>query len=73
MARKRSWADLTTQQKTFVVAGAVVQLTLLSAALLDLRKRRPEEVNGPKAAWAAASFVNYVGPIAYFVLGRKRR
>ncbi len=72
MARK-TWADLTTQQKAGVVAGAAVQLGLLSAALLDLRRRTPDEVNGPKAAWVAASFVNFVGPIAYFLLGRKRR
>lgn len=71
MAGKK-WADLSTQQQTRIVAGAAVQLSLMSAALLDLRKRTPEELNGPKAAWVAASFVNFAGPIAYFLFGRRR-
>lgn len=71
MARKK-WSELSTPQQTLVVAGAAVQIGLLGAALLDLSKRRPEEVNGPKAAWVAASFVNFVGPIAYFAFGRKK-
>lgn len=71
MARK-SWAELSPRQHRLIGAGAVVQVGLLSAALLDLRKRTPEELNGPKPAWVAACFVNYVGPISYFVFGRKR-
>jgi hypothetical protein len=39
---------------------------------VDLRRRPGDRVKGTKAAWAAASFVNYLGPIAYFVLGRIR-
>jgi hypothetical protein len=69
---RKKWSDLGARQQGLIVAGAVVQLGLLSAALLDLRKRAPEELNGPKPAWAAACFVNFVGPIAYFVFGRKR-
>lgn len=73
MAGKKKWSDLSTRQQTLVVAGAAVQIGLLGAALLDLSKRRPEEVNGPKAAWVAASFVNFVGPIAYFGFGRRKQ
>jgi hypothetical protein len=73
MAGKKRWSDLSTRQQTLVVAGAAVQIGLLGAALLDLSKRRPEEVNGPKAAWVAASFVNFVGPIAYFAFGRRKQ
>lgn len=73
MAGKKKWSDLSTRQQTLVVAGAAVQVGLLGAALLDLSKRRPEEVNGPKAAWVAASFVNFVGPIAYFAFGRRKQ
>lgn len=70
---KKSWAELSSRQQGAIVVGAVVQVGLMSAALLDLRKRTPEELNGPKAAWVAACFVNYVGPISYFILGRKRQ
>lgn len=69
---KKKWSDLSARQQGLAAAGTVVQLGLLSAALLDLRKRAPEEVNGPKPAWVAACFVNFVGPIAYFIFGRRR-
>jgi hypothetical protein len=71
MANKK-WADLSRRQQALALSGAVVQVGLLSAALLDLRKRSPDELNGPKPAWVAACFVNFVGPISYFVFGRKR-
>lgn len=70
--QKKSWSELTTAQKSGVVAGIVVQVALLIAALADIRRRPAEQINGSKRMWAALSFVNYVGPIAYFVFGRKR-
>jgi len=34
---------------------------------------RAEETNGPKWMWCAIIiFVNIVGPVAYFVFGKKR-
>jgi hypothetical protein len=29
-------------------------------------------VRGSKLYWAAATFVNFVGPLAYFLFGRRR-
>ena len=55
-----------------MIAGASVQLGLLVTALNDLRRRRPDQVNGSRALWAAASFINFVGPVAYIVFGRRR-
>ncbi|EME18028.1 PLDc N-terminal domain-containing protein [Rhodococcus triatomae] len=52
--------------------ATVVQVALTAAALLDLRKRTADELRGPKRVWTAASFVNFVGPIAYFTVGRRR-
>jgi hypothetical protein len=49
-----------------------LQLGLLAAALLDLSRRPARKVRGDKRLWVAASFVNYVGPIAYLTYGRKR-
>ena len=70
--QKKSWSELTTAQKSGIVAVIVVQVALLIAALADIRRRPAEQINGSKRMWAALSFVNYVGPIAYFVFGRKR-
>lgn len=69
---KRRWSELTPSQRAGVVAAGTVQLTLLVAALADLRRRPAEQVRGSKALWTAACFVNFVGPLAYFKLGRRR-
>ena len=71
-ATKKRWSDLSTAQRAIVVAAAAVQLGLQLAALVDLRRRRARQLNGSKAMWVALSFVNFVGPLAYFVFGRKR-
>lgn len=70
--KKKRWEDLSSEQRAGVLAAGVVQVSLLGAALLDLARRPSSRVNGSKALWAAVSFVNFVGPIAYFRFGRKR-
>lgn len=59
-----------TSRKLLVILSAV-QLGLLVAAQADLRRRSAEEVNGSKTLWRLATFVNFVGPIAYFARGRR--
>lgn len=49
----------------------VIQLILLIIALIDLSKIN--QTNGPKWLWAIIIiFVNILGPIIYFVFGRKQ-
>jgi hypothetical protein len=71
--RRRTWRELDPVQRTRIVVGGVVQVALQVAALLDLRRRSQAELNGSKRVWVMASFVNFVGPIAYFLTGRRRR
>ena len=71
--RRRTWRDLDPAQRTRIVVGGVVQVALQVAALLDLRRRSEAELNGSKQVWVMLSFVNFVGPIAYFIAGRRRR
>lgn len=48
----------------------IIQLALMVIALLDIRK--VEETNGPKLAWVLIIiFFSMIGPILYFLLGRK--
>jgi hypothetical protein len=48
----------------------IIQLILLSVAIIDLI--RIEKTNGPKWLWAIIIiFVNIIGPILYFVIGRR--
>jgi hypothetical protein len=75
MARKRKkkrWSDLSPGQQRATVAAGIVELGMKVAALVDLRRRPAEEIRGPKALWVALLFVNFVGPAAYFAVGRKR-
>lgn len=71
MAKKR-WSDLSDREKTSVLVGISVQVSLLLTALTDIYRRPAEEIRGNKALWVAVSFVNFVGPISYFLFGRRR-
>ncbi|MBS7344130.1 MAG: PLDc_N domain-containing protein [Caryophanon sp.] len=49
----------------------IVQIILLVVALIDLR--RVKATRGPKWVWVfVILFVNIVGPIIYFIVGRKQ-
>ena len=69
---KRRLRDLSAPQRAVLAVLVALQLGLLAAALLDLSRRPARKVRGDKRLWVAAAFVNYVGPVAYFVYGRKR-
>ncbi len=66
-----TWKDLSPVQRLSVVLAAIVQVVLLIAALQDIYKRPAEEIRGSKGAWTAISFINFIGPAAYFTWGRK--
>lgn len=72
MSSKKRWKDLTTGQRVGTLAMTVVQLSLAVTAWVDLARRESDEVNGSKKTWAAIIAINYIGPILYFVKGRKR-
>jgi hypothetical protein len=69
--QQKKWQDLMPAQQRAIVVGGFVQIALLVAALVDIRGRSADEVRGSKRWWTAALFVNFVGPIAYFLFGRK--
>ena len=53
-----------------VVAVAVLQF---GAAQADIRRRGPDQLDGQRWLWVAASFINFAGPISFLVSGRRRR
>ena len=69
---KKRWSDLSTPQRAGVVGAGVIQIALLVTALVDIRRRPADQINGSKAMWVAVAFVNTVGPLAYFAFGRRR-
>ena len=71
MAKKR-WSDLSDGEKAGAVVLATAQVALATAAWVDLARRPRDLVRGPKPAWAFGILVNWIGPIAYFTVGRRR-
>jgi hypothetical protein len=74
LPRRTPWKELTVRQRNGMIARGAIQLGLLAAALRDLHIRPADQIRGPKPMWVAVSGVNYlgVGPIAYFLFGRRR-
>jgi hypothetical protein len=72
MDRRKHWNELSDQQRRGIMAAGAIQVLLAAAALLDLRRRPSDQVRGSKKLWAAATLVNFVGPLAYFAFGRRR-
>jgi len=68
---KKRWAELSGSQKFGVLALATLQLSLLVAALWDLARRDASEIRGDKRMWAVLVFINWIGPLAYFTVGRR--
>jgi hypothetical protein len=68
------WRERTNKQRLRMILQATIQLGLLVAALYDLRKRPADQIRGSKRIWALVCGVNYLGlgPIAYFLIGRRR-
>ncbi len=72
MAQKKRWNEFSLVSRWRIVILGIIQLGLQFVALRDLAKRPAADVRGTKSAWAAASFINFVGPLAYLALGRAR-
>jgi len=61
--------DILRELLPFLIPIILLQLALMLFALIDLL-RRPK-ANGPKWIWVIIIiFVNFIGPIAYFLIGR---
>ena len=50
----------------------LINLVLVILTVRDIRRRRDDEINGKRKWWMLAAFAPPIGPIAYFVFGRKR-
>jgi hypothetical protein len=50
----------------------LINLALMIWTIWDIRHRSDEEINGRRKLWYMAAFAPPIGPIAYFIFGRKR-
>jgi len=49
----------------------VLEVVLIAAAQRDIQQRPAAEIRGPKLFWRLVATQNFIGPAAYFGLGRK--
>jgi len=73
MAAKKRWSERSVRSRRLIVAAGVVEVALLVATLVDLKRRPAVDIKGSKRMWTALAFVNIIGPVAYFTIGRRRR
>jgi hypothetical protein len=66
------WSDLTPGQQNAIKLLALTELIAKIAMLIDIRRRPASQIRGPKRLWRAAAAVNTIGPVSYFVFGRRR-
>lgn len=50
----------------------IINLVLMILTIRDIRRRSADEIKGNRKFWMLAAFAPPIGPIAYFVFGRKR-
>ena len=50
----------------------LVNLAFMIWMIWDIRHKSDEEINGRRRLWYLAAFAPPIGPIAYFIFGRKR-
>lgn len=68
----RPWSELGPHQQRGIAGAAAVQLALLAAALVSVRRTPQERIRGNRTVWTLACFVNWIGPLAWFTVGRRR-
>jgi hypothetical protein len=62
--------EIIKQYLPLLIPVVLIELALLITALVDLIRR--EKTRGPKWVWVLVIvLINFVGPIIYFVAGRK--
>jgi hypothetical protein len=72
MAGRKRFKELGAGGRIGVMVLGAAQVAPQGAALKDLKDRPSAQVKGPKLLWFAVSFLNFGGPIAYFLIRRKK-
>jgi hypothetical protein len=73
MVPRKKWSELSSRNRRLITILGVAEVVLLAAALWDIKRRPAEQIKGPKWMWSSLALVDIVGPLAYFVFGRRRR
>ncbi|GAA4544949.1 PLD nuclease N-terminal domain-containing protein [Amycolatopsis samaneae] len=71
MPSRHGPAGHTKHEHLMLAFATGVQLTLAALAWTDLAIRPAAEIRGPKRRWAWIIAINFAGPLAYLVYGRR--
>jgi hypothetical protein len=66
--------DLSPVQRRLIIGFAVAEAAAKAAMLVDLKRRRPDQVRGRRWLWASTVLINSAGivPATYFLFGRTK-
>jgi hypothetical protein len=70
MAKKR-WSELSPRTQGLIIVAGVIEAGLKGAMLIDVKRRPAGQIRGSKRVWTLLAFANFLGPVAYFVIGRR--
>jgi hypothetical protein len=68
---KKAWSDLNASQQLLICVGGAAEAVVTVAAIRDLARRRSSQIRGPKRLWMLSFVVQPLGPLAYFLIGRR--
>lgn len=67
----RTWSDHSPRTHKLLIVLGLVEAALFVAAEVDLTRRPSALVTGSKTTWRMLSAVNLIGPLAFFLQGRR--
>jgi hypothetical protein len=62
---------LSREQRAVLVVLGALELSAKLAAARDIKRRPVEQIRGSKLFWRLALGVNALGPLSYFLFGRR--
>lgn len=68
---RADWLDLPTEYRFPLLALIIVEFASKVATWVSLSRRPVDTVRGPRWLWFLLTFVNGLGPAAYWIFGRK--
>lgn len=71
MSKAPQHSTPTTSTKMKLGILALAQFGLATYAGIDLARRPKSAINGPKQLWFGSLAINWIGPTAYLLVGRK--
>ena len=73
MPKNKQWSDLSRAQRVMIIILGAIEFSLAASAIADIYMRPAEQVNGTKRKWYFIALISWVGPISWFLWGRKRQ